>query len=113
VFGNPHFDTTTVLNAFLQGNNTTVQSDTGTFGTTNFHYNWVSYNGQPSEDGSFCEYPLAASEDLGGSGQVPACPIPDDESTSYVRQALVDPVAHPLQVTFFRLLSPSEMMTET
>lgn len=59
MFGTPHFDTTTVLNAFLQGNNTTVQSDTGNYGTTNFHYNWVSYNGQPSEDGSFCiHWPL-------------------------------------------------------
>ena len=104
MFGNPHFDTTTVLNAFLQGNNTTVQSDTGNYGTANFHYDWYSYRGQQSEDGSYCEYPISAYEDLGGPGQVPACATPTDEIPSYRQQTLADPAVAPTAGDFIQTL---------
>jgi hypothetical protein len=105
MFGNPHFETTSVLNSTVLSNNTTVQSDTGTYGATNFHYLWQSFYGQPSEDGSFCVYPVGAVEDLGGPAQVPSCAIPVGESTSFVRQSLVDPNISPTASDFIQTLN--------
>lgn len=103
MFGNPHFDTTSVLNATVLPNNTTVQSDTGNYGSTNFHYAWFSYRGQQSEDGSFCQYYAGAAEDLGEAVKSHlALFLSTKQRCSYDRRLLIRMPHLPLAISYRR-----------